>query len=208
MAVNLIPLLPAAEITLTALTVLVLDLFLGEREKKLLGWISVLGLVVSGGLAVLLWDSRESAFQNSLLLDNFGLFFTLLSIGAALITILSSMEYLNETKIRKGEYHALILFSTLGMILMVTANDLVLFFLGLETMSIAVYVLTGMWRERSHSGEAAMKYFLNGAFASGFLLYGIALIFSALGRRGPAAAYRSGFQSRRRALSLLGPRCL
>ncbi|MFQ5849182.1 MAG: NADH-quinone oxidoreductase subunit N [Candidatus Binatia bacterium] len=181
METNFIPLLPAAEVTLTALTVLLLDLFLGKREKGILAWISVLGLGITAGLSVLLWGSQEGAFQNSLLLDNFGLFFTNLSLGAAVMTILSSAHYLNETNIRKGEYHALILFSTLGMILMATANDLILFFLGLETMSIAVYVLTGMWRERNQAGEAAMKYFLNGAFASGFLLYGIALIFGATG---------------------------
>ena len=181
MEINLIPLLPAAEVTLTALTVLLFDLFLREQEKGLLAWISILGLGIAGGMTFLLWDDRQSAFQNSLVLDNFGLFFTNLILGAAVITILFSVNYLNETNIRKGEYYTLILFSTLGMILMVTANDLILFFLGLETMSVAVYVLTGMWPERSQAGEAAMKYFINGAFASGFLLYGIALIFGATG---------------------------
>ncbi|MDP6559187.1 MAG: NADH-quinone oxidoreductase subunit N [Candidatus Binatia bacterium] len=181
MGINLTPLLPAAEVTLTGLTVLVLDLFLKERKKGLLVWISVLGLVIAGGLTFLLWGSQEGAFQNSLRLDDFGLFFTALFLGAAIITVLSSVHYLEETKIRKGEYHALILFATLGMILMATANDLILFFLGLETMSVAVYVLTGMWHERNQSGEAAMKYFINGAFASGFLLYGIALIYGATG---------------------------
>jgi NADH-quinone oxidoreductase subunit N len=181
MEINIIPLLPAAEVTLTALTVLLFDLFLREREKGLLAWISILGLVIAGGMTFLLWDDRQSAFQNSLALDNFGLYFTNLILGAAVITTLFSVHYLNETNIRKGEYYALILFSTLGMILMVTANDLILFFLGLETMSVAVYVLTGMWRERNQAGEAAMKYFINGAFASGFLLYGIALIFGATG---------------------------
>ena len=158
-----------------------LDLFLREREKGFLAWISILGLAISGGMAFALWGSQESAFQDSLVLDKFGLFFTYLCIGAAVLTVLSSVHYLNETRIRKGEYYALILLSTLGMILMVTANDLLLFFLALETMSMAVYVLTGMWRERRQASEAAMKYFLNGAFASGFLLYGIALIFGATG---------------------------
>ena len=178
---NLTPLLPAAEVTLTALTVLLLDLFLKQEEKGALAWISIIGLGIAGWMAFFLWDSNESAFQDSLILDNFGLFLTSLFLGGALITILSSVHYLKETNIRQGEYYALILFSTSGMILMAMANDLILFFLGLETMSVAVYILTGMWRERSQASEAAMKYFMIGAFATGFLLYGIALIFGATG---------------------------
>lgn len=181
MEINLTPLLAAAEVLLTALTVLLLDLFLRDEEKGLLLWISVLGLLIAGGMTYLLWGSQEGAFQDTFLLDNFSLFFNQLFIGVALITIFSSVSYLKETRIRKGEYYALILFSAFGMILMAAANDLILFFLGLETMSIAVYILTGMWRERGQASEAAMKYFIIGAFATGFLLYGIALIFGATG---------------------------
>ncbi len=181
MEINLTPLLPAAEVTLTALTVLLLDLFLKKEEKGLLVWISVIGLGIAAGMALLLWNSQEGAFQDSLRLDNFGLFFTELFLGVAVITILSSVDYLKETNIRGGEYYALILFSTLGMILMAAANDLILFFLGLETMSIAVYILTGMWREREQASEAAMKYFIIGAFATGFFLYGVALIYGTTG---------------------------
>lgn len=181
MEINFTPLLPAAEVVLTALTVLLLDLFLKEEEKGLLSWISVLGLAIASAMTFLLWGSREGAFQDTYLLDGFSLFFSQLFIGVAVITVLSSVHYLKETGIRGGEYYALILFSTFGMILMASANDLVVFFLGLETMSIAVYVLTGMWRERSAASEAAMKYFIIGAFATGFLLYGVALIYGAAG---------------------------
>ena len=182
MEINLTPLYPAIQVVFTALIVLIMDLFfLREEEKGFLAWISILGLGVAAGMTFLLWGSQEGAFQDTLLLDNFGLFFTQIFLGVAVITILSSVHYLKETKIRGGEYHALILFSTFGMILMAAANDLIVFFLGLETMSIAVYILTGMWRERSQASEAAMKYFIIGAFATGFLLYGIALIFGAAG---------------------------
>ena len=181
MEISLTPLLPAAEVALTALTVLLLDLFLGKEEKGLLAWISVIGAAIAGSMTFLLWGGQESAFRDSLLLDHFSLFFTQLFLGATVITILSSVHYVGETMIREGEYYALILFSVFGMILMAAANDLILFFLGLETMSIAVYILTGMWRERSQASEAAMKYFIIGAFATGFLLYGIALIFGATG---------------------------
>ena len=150
---------------------------------------------------------------------------------AAALTILSSIHYVRQVGIHEGEFYALVLFATVGMILMAAANDLMVFFLGLETMSVAVYVLTGMWRASGRSSEAAMKYFLMGAFATGFLLYGIALIYGATGstnlNRSPTylleqpsdwplylvgggflAAGRFCLQSRRRAVSFLGAGCL
>ena len=179
MDANLIPLLPAAQVLLTALVVMLLDLFLDEQEKGFLAWISLLGLALCAGETVILWGSQDAAFGNAIMLDNFALFFAQLFIGVAALTILSSIHYVRETKIHEGEFYALVLFATGGMILMAAANDLIVFFLALETMSIAVYVLTGMWRASSRSSEAAMKYFLMGAFATGFLLYGIALIYGA-----------------------------
>jgi NADH-quinone oxidoreductase subunit N len=179
--VNLLPLLPATQVLLTALVVMLLDLFLKEKEKGLLAWLSLLGLALCGVETVLLWGSQDGAFGDTLLLDNFALFFTQIFVGAAALTILASIHYVRDAKIYEGEFYALILFATVGMIVMAAANDLIVFFLGLETMSVAVYVLTGMWRSNSRSSEAAMKYFLMGAFATGFLLYGIALIYGATG---------------------------
>ncbi len=181
METNLAPLLPSAEVLLTALAVVVLDLFTGKNEKGILVWISLIGLFLAGAMAVFLRGGQAGAFQDTLLLDPFALFFTLFFVAAGALAILSSVEYVRDTGIREGEFYALVLLAILGMILMAAANDLILFFLGLETMSIAVYVLTGMWRARSQSAEAAMKYFLIGAFATGFLLYGIALIYGAAG---------------------------
>src|SRR5882724_4181769 len=181
MDVNLLPLLPATQVLLTALVVMLLDLFLKENEKGLLAWIGLLGLVLCGVETMLLWGSQDGAFGDTLLLDNFALFFTQIFLGAAGLTILASIHYVRETRINEGEFYALILFATVGMIIMAAANDLLVFFLGLETMSIAVYVLTGMWRASARSSEAAMKYFIMGAFATGFLLYGIALIYGATG---------------------------
>ncbi len=181
MDVNPIPLLPAAQVLVTALVVMMLDLFLKEHEKGLLAWISLIGLALCGGETVLLWGSQEGAFGDSYYLDNFALFFTQVFVGVAALTILSSIHYLRAMKIHEGEFYAMVLFATLGMILMAAANDLMVFFLGLETMSVAVYVLTGIQRGSSRAAEAAMKYFLTGAFATGFLLYGIALIYGATG---------------------------
>jgi NADH-quinone oxidoreductase subunit N len=181
MDVNLLPLLPAAQVLLTALVVMLLDLFLKENEKGLLAWLALLGLALCGVETVLLWGSQDGAFADTLLLDNFALFFTQIFLGAAALTILASIDYVRDANIHEGEFYALILFATVGMIIMAAANDLIVFFLGLETMSVAVYILTGMWRTSSRASEAAMKYFLMGAFATGFLLYGIALIYGATG---------------------------
>ena len=144
---NLIPVLPAAQVLLTALVVMLLDLFLKDQEKGFLAWISLLGLALCGGETVILWGSQDAAFGNAIMLDNFALFFTQIFLGVAALTILSSIHYIREMKIHEGEFYALVLFATAGMILMAAANDLIVFFLGLETMSIAVYVLTGIWRE-------------------------------------------------------------
>jgi NADH-quinone oxidoreductase subunit N len=181
MDVNLLPLLPATQVLLTALVVMLLDLFLKENEKGLLAWLALLGLALCGVETVLLWGSQDGSFGDILLLDNFALFFTQIFLGAAGLTILASIDYVRDAKIHEGEFYALILSATVGMIVMAAANELIVFFLGLETMSVAVYVLTGMWRTSSRASEAAMKYFLIGAFATGFLLYGIALIYGATG---------------------------
>ena len=182
MDVNLLPLLPAIQVLLTALVVLLRDLFIEEHQTKgFLAFISFIGIGLAAAETVALWGAQESAFNDAVMLDNFALFFSLIFLIAAALTILSSIHYVRQAGIHEGEFYALILFATVGMMLMAAANDLLVFFLGLETMSIAVYVLTGMWRSSSRSSEAAMKYFLMGAFATGFLLYGIALIYGATG---------------------------
>jgi NADH-quinone oxidoreductase subunit N len=178
---NLLPLLPAAEVIAAALVVLLLDLFTEPKEKGVLVWTSLAGLAVAGWMAIFFRGAEEGAFGDTVLLDGFAVFLTVVFLAAAALTILMSVEYIRDTAIREGEFYVLVLLSTSGMIVMAAANDLIVFFLGLETMSIAVYVLTGMWRARAESAEAAMKYFLIGAFATGFLLYGIALIYGATG---------------------------
>ena len=98
-----------------------------------------------------------------------------------MFTVMMSLDYAAENHIPGAEYYSLLLFSALGMMLMATAGDLIVIFLGLETMSIPVYVLAGIMRRNPKSNEAAIKYFLLGAFSTGFLLYGIALVYGATG---------------------------
>jgi NADH-quinone oxidoreductase subunit N len=129
MDVNLLPLLPAAQVLLTALVVLLRDLFFDEREPKgILVLLSLVGLGLALGEALLLWGASESAFSDSIVLDRFAIFFTVIFLLAAALTILSSVHYVRQTGIHEGEFYALLLFATVGMILMAAANDLIVFF--------------------------------------------------------------------------------
>ena len=121
------------------------------------------------------------AFAGAISIDSFSAFFELVILIAAMFTVMMSLDYAAENQIAGAEYYSLLLFSALGMMLMATAGDLIVIFLGLETMSITVYVLAGMMRRNPKSNEAAIKYFLLGAFSTGFLLYGIALVYGATG---------------------------
>jgi NADH-quinone oxidoreductase subunit N len=114
-------------------------------------------------------------------MDDYAVFFELLILITSAITIAMSLEYAADAGLAGAEYYALVLFAALGMMLMAVAGDLIIIFLGLETMSIAVYALAGFMRRDIKSNEAAIKYFLLGAFSTGFLLYGIALIYGASG---------------------------
>ncbi len=173
--------LPCLVLTATGILVLFWDLWMQEEERPLLAWLGLIGLLITGVVSFVLWGRNESAFNGTLALDSYALFFNLIFCLAAGLTLLMSVHYLETVDIRSGEYYALILFATVGMVLMAAATDLIVIFLGLETMSMAVYVLAGIWRQRPQSNEAALKYFLLGAFASGFFLYGVALVYGVTG---------------------------
>jgi len=179
--ISWIAILPLLILTVTAILTLVADLWMQGPDRESLGWIGLVGLVVAAGAAVALWSTHLSTFSGAIVVDRYGLFFTLLFCLASGLTLLMSMSYLELTDIRTGDYYALVLFATVGMVLMATATDLIVIFLGLEVMSIAAYTLAGIWRGQVRSNEAALKYFLLGAFATGFLLFGIALLYGATG---------------------------
>lgn len=174
----LLPLLVAGTFTLA---VLIVDLWMEGPDREGLGWIGIVGLVVTAITAMTLWNTSLVTMSDSIVLDRFGLFFTLLFCVTSIFTLLMSMSYLEHTEIRTGDYYSLVMFATFGMMLMASATDLLVIFLGLEVMSIAAYALAGIARGQVRSNEAAMKYFLLGAFATGFLLFGIALVFGATG---------------------------
>ncbi len=143
--------------------------------------VSLLALVAGGAAVFRVRDARRALFEGLFVHDGFTVFFTLLICAASVVAVLLSWDYVKRTRINQAEYYALLLLSAMGMIVLAASNDLVTIFLGLELMSLSLYVLVGFRRANLESNEAALKYFLLGAFASGFLLYGIALLYGATG---------------------------
>ena len=174
----------APEIIIAAFGFLVLlvDVFAPKGEKKgHLGVLSLIGVVIAFFYTLPLVGSDKTGFEGMFTSDGFAIFFKITILIIAFLTVLISMGYASREGIGFGEYYALILFATLGMMLMAAGTHLIVIFLGLETMSISIYILAGMLREDRRSVESAFKYFLLGAFATGFLLYGIAFLYGATG---------------------------
>jgi NADH-quinone oxidoreductase subunit N len=175
--------LPALIVAATALLVMAADVTVRSPDGDLLAALGITGLLVAGGAAVALWlgGGPPAGFQETIRGDHYALFFTLVVCAGSLLTLLMSIDFLRDHALPAGEYYALVLLSTCGMIFLASANDLIVVFLALEIMSVAVYVLAGLARREARSTEAALKYFLLGAFATGFLLYGIAFFYGATG---------------------------
>jgi len=168
---NLELFIPELSLVAFAIIVILLDLFIQRK-----GWlvvVSIAGIVVAAGFTLAMWGgSPQAIFNNMLAVDNFALFFKLLFLGIAVLVILSSIDYASKFARFQGEYYALVLISTLGMMLMAAATELITIYIALELTSISLYVLVGFLKD-SKSSEASLKYLLLGAVASAVLLYGI-----------------------------------
>jgi NADH-quinone oxidoreductase subunit N len=175
------PLAPTLIVAGTGMLVLLLDLLPPRDSKTHLGTLALAGLCAALLVTILRWGSGGRAFRDMIVLDHHALFFHIVIAYAAALVVLLSMDYLRRVGAETGEYYALVLFSTSGMLLLASAGDLIVVFLGIELMSLSLYVLTGLFRHDLESTEASMKYFLLGAFASAFLLYGIALVYGTTG---------------------------
>ena len=180
-AIDLRAIAPILALAVTALVLLVLDLLPPRERKDHLALVGLAGVLVSLVLTLRSWGADARAFHGMVILDGYALFFNLVIGYATGLVLLLSIDYVRRQRIELGEFYILVLFASVGMALMAAAGDLIVVFLGLETMSISLYVLAGFFRDRLEAGEASMKYFLLGAFASGFFLYGIALVFGATG---------------------------
>lgn len=188
---NLYVIAPEIAIAATGMLVLTAGLFIDEGRNEWLAALSLGGLAAASVAIFGLWDMRGVVgLAGMATADHFALFLAGVFVAIAALTILMSVSYRSIRIAERGEYYALVLFATAGMMLMAASTDLIVLFLGLEMFSICLYILSGFLRPQAASEESALKYFLIGAFASGFLLYGIALTFGATGETGLAAIGR------------------
>ncbi len=173
--------LPLLTIMVTAMVVLMVDLWLPRDRKSPLVVLSFIGIVIAAVCCRNLWGVGSTAFHGTVVADDFALMFQFILLVVAALSIALSERYIQQKGINYGEYYALLLFSTSGAMLMATSRELITIFVGLEVLSIALYVLSGFARTEARSEESAMKYFLLGSFSSGFFLYGIALVYGGTG---------------------------
>lgn len=176
---------PFLSLALAGCVLLLLEAFARGATRAFLAPLGVACCAITLGLVVALWgdvgEQGRTIFSGMIIVDRFSLFLTVTFLIGSALTMMLAPAFMREHAFEYGEFYALVLFAASGMVLMVSAGDLTMVFIGLETMSLAVYVLTGSWRASARSAEGAMKYFLVGAFASAILLYGIALCYGSTG---------------------------
>jgi NADH-quinone oxidoreductase subunit N len=172
---------PETILTIAGTLLMVLDPFFAKKAPKLFGNLTIVAFILAIFAAVAANSVPGHAFSNLLIVDGFATFFRVLVLCLGILTVLSSYRYLERENAETSEYHALLLFSVAGQCLMVAANDLIMIFIGLEISSIASYIITGYLRDDKRNNEAALKYFLLGSFATGFFLYGVAIVYGITG---------------------------
>jgi NADH-quinone oxidoreductase subunit N len=178
---DFVAILPVLILCGMGLVVLLFELFGSGRDTGNLAGLTLLSLAIAGYASFTLLGTQVEGFGGTVAADDFALAFGLIFLAVTALTVLLSMRYLPDRRMGYGEYYALLLFATAGMMLMAASLDLLMIFIGLEILSLSSYVLCGMLRRDLKSNESALKYFLLGAFATGFLLYGIVLIYGATG---------------------------
>lgn len=187
---DLISILPEIIVAIFAIGVIFVDLFTRGRDGKsqTLATVSITGYVLALIVCLLMFngffgnDSRANeAFGGMVVLDNMGLFFRMIALGTAIVTVLFSTQFIRERGMALGEYYAVLGLATVGMMITASSVDLTALFVGIELMSIAVYILTGFARTDRLSNEAALKYFLLGVFSTAILVYGMAWLYGMTG---------------------------
>ncbi len=177
----LLPALPEIVLAVGAMALLMLGAFRGDAATKAINLLAILLLVAAGVIVVMLPEGRLVTFGGSFVVDGFARFLKLLALAGSAVAILMSFSYFDRGKPQRFEYSVLILLSTTGMLLLVSASDLIALYLGLELMSLALYVVAAIDRDNVRSTEAGLKYFVLGALSSGMLLYGASLVYGFAG---------------------------
>ncbi|MBI5319850.1 NADH-quinone oxidoreductase subunit NuoN [Bradyrhizobium sp.] len=192
---QLLPVLPELVLAVGAMLLLVLGAYRGEGTTRAITWLSIALLVVTGVLELMLPAGKLTTFGGSFIVDDFARFLKILALIGSAATLILSAEFLSTPSGRIFEYAILVLLSTLGMMVLISAGDLIMLYLGLELMSLALYVVAASNRDNAKSTEAGLKYFVLGALSSGMLLYGASLIYGftgTVGFAGIAAAVKTG----------------
>jgi NADH-quinone oxidoreductase subunit N len=178
---GLIPVLPEMVLAGGAMALLMVAVFRGERSASGVNWLSILLLVAAGAVVVWLPEGKLESFGGSFVVDPFARFLKLLALVGSATAILMSFDYFEHERQMKFEYPILILLSTTGMLMLISAADLIALYLGLELMSLALYVVAAISRDSVRATEAGLKYFVLGALSSGMLLYGASLVYGFTG---------------------------
>jgi len=192
---QLLPALPELVLAVGAMVLLMIGAWRGEGTTALVTGLAVCLLVVTGVLEWMLPAGKLTSFGGSFIVDSFARFLKILALIGSVATLVLSTEFLSDPSRRIFEYAILVLLSTLGMMVLISAGDLITLYLGLELMSLALYVVASSHRDNAKSTEAGLKYFVLGALSSGMLLYGASLVYGFTGTvsfAGIAAAAKSG----------------
>lgn len=196
---DLYTILPASVLAAWACVLLLVDLFLLKERKGLTALLAAVGLALTMGISLSQLGNNSTAFGGMVVLDGFSNFLNILFLLTGLFGVALAYGYLHRMGLERGEYYAIMLFSITGMMLMSQSTDLIITFLALELLSIPLYVLAAFAYPRMESEEAGVKYFLLGAYATGFVVFGIALVFGATGTtafEGIVQAVNSGAATR------------
>src|SRR5499427_8547748 len=192
---QLLPVLPEMVLAVGAMVLLMIGAFRGPGMTGLVNGLSICLLVATGMLVLMLPSGRLVTFGGSFVVDDFARFLKIVTLIGSVTTLVLSREFVSDPSRRIFEYSILVLLSTLGMMVLISAGDLILLYLGLELMSLALYVVAASNRDDAKSTEAGLKYFVLGALSSGMLLYGASLIYGFTGTinfAGIAAAAKTG----------------
>ena len=176
--------LPEIILVLGAMALLMLGAFRGESANKLIFWLAIVTLILAFGTLLLIPATGSVAFDGAFIFDPFARFMKLLTLIGSAAVIIMSFDYLRQAGLMKFEYPVLILLASVGMMMMISANDLLALYLGVELQSLALYVLATFRTSSVRSSEAGLKYFVLGALSSGMLLYGCSLIYGFTGTTG------------------------
>ena len=192
--IDILRVLPEAVLSGFAVLVMVLDPFLPPRQKGLLAWLSLAGVIAAEAALFESSLSPGPAFNGAVSADPFSFYFIFLFLLVAALTVLGSTDYLKRDGINRGEFYALVLMATVGACFMAASTELIMVFIGLEISSISTYILAGFRRHDARSNEASLKYFLLGSFATAFFLYGIAFVYGVTGTTKLVALSQQGLQ--------------